>query len=808
MNSTRKTIATALLALVFSLPLPAAVKNFYVSPTGNDNNDGLSTSAPVKSLVAAQTKVRAFIQNNTSDDVFVNLRGGEYEVFQTLVFDNRDSGGLGRRVTWQPYTDATGTTEIPVLTGGKAVSSWLDGGGGLYRLNGPGTNGAVSGRTSATKFRNFWFNGERRSWAATTVNPATTSTSWHYNTAGKRDGINVPASLLNGATTTNHGAIELSWRINWMHHRLPVKQITTSGGTSTIYLETTPLNRALALLDSYPTYWPSPDKPFVIENVWGAMAPGRWYHSISSGFFFYRLKDGETTTGAVGVYPQLAGSFIKIQGSAPANRVANLTFRGLTFRYSDLHYANTNGVLNKQAGHWFDPNNPWFDVPANDTQKEANYNAPGYQPEGAIQAENATGLVVKDNTFEHLGTAGVVFRIAVDSSEVVGNRFTDLSESAISLGNWTLEQPSAVDNQVRNITVTGNDIADVGIEYNGAPGICAYFVQDTVISHNTLENLPYTGISLGWGWDRNVASDRRPARNTISNNHVTTYMTTLFDGGGIYVLGRQPDASNGSVITGNYLVDMQSTSLQEGGAIYPDQGSRYWSINNNVVEDVNYTWLYIWEASIQNITASGNWSTTGATRNSGTSNSIDLPIVFNPDVTIPEGALNVIDRARHETRNLALDGTASASSVYKENGQELAAYKALKANDDSLGNLWSAGDAGPNKKEWWQVDLLKPHQLDRIEVYARRDMASDTQSITRKSLAIWASNDPDFNTYDVLGTVDADGNYTYQGRSQVFAFKGMWPIEVSARKPYRYVRLTKTEDDQYLTAAEVRVVGW
>ncbi len=104
-------------------------------------------------------------------------------------------------------------------------------------------------------------------------------------------------------------------------------------------------------------------------------------------------------------------------------------------------------------------------------------------------------------------------------------------------------------------------------------------MADTVISHNEVAWLPYTGISLGWGWTANL----NPARtNTVEWNHVHHVMNLLEDGAGIYSLSKQP----GTRIEHNYLHDIRRSpwsrvSLVAG--IYLDQGSSLVTVSNNVI---------------------------------------------------------------------------------------------------------------------------------------------------------------------------------------------------------------------------------
>jgi hypothetical protein len=69
------------------------------------------------------------------------------------------------------------------------------------------------------------------------------------------------------------------------------------------------------------------------------------------------------------------------------------------------------------------------------------------------------------------------------------------------------------------------------------------------------------------------------------------------------------------------------------------------------------------------------------------------------------------------------------------------------------------------------------------------------------------SNDPNFSTKKVLGVVNSSRQYKYRGDSYTFNHTETWPIDALTDIPYRFVRVTKSVPNQYLTLAEVRVWG-
>ncbi len=132
----------------------------------------------------------------------------------------------------------------------------------------------------------------------------------------------------------------------------------------------------------------------------------------------------------------------------------------------------------------------------------------------------------------------------------------------------------------KNNKVTHSLIEDCGQQFYGAIGIWGGLVANSVIDHNEIRTLPYSGISVGWLW----SPDPTPCReNTINANHIHHIMNILSDGGGIYSLGLQ----SGSRITGNLIHDVTvNVGRSESNGMFLDQGSSELLIANNIVYNI------------------------------------------------------------------------------------------------------------------------------------------------------------------------------------------------------------------------------
>jgi len=165
----------------------------------------------------------------------------------------------------------------------------------------------------------------------------------------------------------------------------------------------------------------------------------------------------------------------------------------------------------------------------------------------------------------------------------------------------------------------------VAKDYKDMAGILSTYVTHAVITHNEVANLAYDGIDIGWGWGANDAGGSQDYRNRGLYNYQPVYTTAttlrdtivsynrvhgtkriFHDGGSLYNLSDNP----GSSFDHNYVYDNQHTV-----GLYLDEGSRYETLANNVVQDAG-VWAFTNANSNNNTsdsTFSGNWYNSGST---------------------------------------------------------------------------------------------------------------------------------------------------------------------------------------------------
>ena len=91
---------------------------FYVSPNGNDSNIG-TLDEPFKTIEHAKQTIRKLSDQERHTDIDVYLRGGNYILDKTIVFELEDSGLGDTKITYLAYKD-----ETPVISSGVQIKGW------------------------------------------------------------------------------------------------------------------------------------------------------------------------------------------------------------------------------------------------------------------------------------------------------------------------------------------------------------------------------------------------------------------------------------------------------------------------------------------------------------------------------------------------------------------------------------------------------------------------------------------------------------------------------------------------------------
>ena len=190
---------------------------------------------------------------------------------------------------------------------------------------------------------------------------------------------------------------------------------------------------------------------------------------------------------------------------------------------------------------------------------------------------------VSQNVIDHVGGNGI--NVGEDNDRRVGGVVWHRTETP----------KISTDNQI-----TDNEISFVGRQLPGAVGIWIPLSRRVEVRNNHIHDCPYTGISLGWMWNRNPT----PAGgNVIADNHIEFVMQTLSDGAGVYTLGRQPE----SQIRGNRISDVPlNLGRAESNGIFCDEGTEGFTISQNEIRRTGKSPLRFHRAG-NNIVRENRW---------------------------------------------------------------------------------------------------------------------------------------------------------------------------------------------------------
>ena len=629
----------------------ATMSTVYASPAGS----GTDCSAAVPcSLTQARTAVRA-LSGAMTGDVVVQLAGGVYRLAAPLTLGAADSGANGYRVIWQA---APGTT--PVLSGGQQITGWT--------LHDSASNIYAAAVPAGADSRQLFVDGVLAPRAAIGINRSDV----RFTTTGMTI-ANSALNYLAGLPAQNR--IELESQNSFTDRYAPVQSIS---GT-TITMQQPAWNNNNWGYDTLAS--PFAGGGLQLENSYSFLTrSGQWYLDPAAGQLYFRAPTGWNPAAHDVELPRLT-SLLQISGSygAPAHDIA---FQGITFSHTTWLTPSSNiGYADQQSGAFLaqtyqQPSNFLTSCQSGCQLFEATRNS-WHQAPAAVQVSAASNITLSRNTFAHLGQVALGIGNDADAHAsgvglgasaitVTGNSFTDSSGAGIVIGGVQPDahhpgNPAMVD---QNITVTNNLVSGVAKDYKDMAGILSTYVTHAVIEHNEVADLPYDGIDIGWGWGMNDPGGSQDYANRGTYNYQPIYSTAttlkntavdynrihgtkkLFhDGGSLYNLSANP----GATFTANYIYDNQRTV-----GLYLDEGSRYATLTNNVVQD------------------SGVWAFTNANGNNHTDDNAFRNNWYNGGVT------NVATGAPHNNTlsgNVQVSGTnwpSAAQQVISQSGVQRA----------------------------------------------------------------------------------------------------------------------------------------
>lgn len=537
----RSVIVALILVWASSSPAQAAI-TFFVSPTGHDGNSGTEI-APFLTIERARDAVRD-VNQSMREDVVVYLRGGRYELANTLIFDERDGGADGHYVIYRAYSG-----ETPILSGGRILTGWTPVADGLFQTN-----------VGPLRFRQLYVDG-RRAVRARQPNAS------QFNRLLWWDESDRAVVVKSEHVGIWHGLshVEMVILKEWTQNNLRIHSIAVSGREGQIVPLEPDRSKAFGghqfLRQDHQSYYFENAPEFLDEE-------GEWYLNPINGDLFYKPRAGEDMTSAVVVAPRLE-RLVQIEGTLD-NPIQRLHLISLVFEHSTWTNPDREGYATGQADleqsnlHEMEENSSRNRIPA------------------AIHIQNAHHVRMERTVVRHTGGAAVALYAGTSHTEIIGNLITDIGAGGIAADLSLQSNPSDQRKLCTDDVIANNYIAQIGRDYHSSVGIFAGYTQGIRIEHNELTDHPYTGISVGWGWRE---TDTALRNNTIRANRIHHVVNLVADGAGVYTLSKQP----GTIVAENYIHDIARSPWAGShliAALYLDEGSSAITVKNNVLENI------------------------------------------------------------------------------------------------------------------------------------------------------------------------------------------------------------------------------
>ena len=573
----------------------------WISPKGSDFNNGTRQS-PKATLTSALRQAREWRRtedNRIQGGITIYVEGGTYAFHEPVFIRPEDSGTKESPTIIRSVGD-----EKVILSGGICINGWKKQ-GKVWVADVPAFNGRP------LDFRQLWVNGKKAVRARDVEDFEKMNRICSVDE--KNEILYVPAvsirRLIDNKGNLKAKYAEMVLHQMWCVANLRIRSVEVQGDSAAIRFHQ-PESRI-----QFEHPWPRPmvttdghNSAFYLTNARELQdVPGEWYHDIDARKVYYYPREGEKMQEAEVIVPAVE-TLVRVEGTLD-RPVRHIRFEKITFSYTTWMRPSEKGHVPLQAGMYL------TDGYRIDPKMQRNYlNHPldnqGWlgRPAAAVRVVAARQIDFERCRFEHLGSTGLDYEEAVQGGVVRGCLFRDIAGNGLLVGSFS---PAAHETHLpydpadRREVCTQQQInncyfTEIGNEDWGCLAIAAGYVGDVNIEHNEINEVPYSGISLGWGWTQTVNCMRN---NRVHANLIHHYAKHMYDVAGIYTLGSQPKS---------YVTENCVHSIYKPGYVhdpnhwfylYTDEGSSFITVRDNWTEGEKY---------LQNANGPGNvWENNG-----------------------------------------------------------------------------------------------------------------------------------------------------------------------------------------------------
>ncbi len=515
--------------------------DFYVAVNGCDQWSGRLTQpdpagkdGPFATLARARDAVRVLKKSAGKKDILVLIRGGSYQLDETVVFSLADSAPTGGTITYAAYGG-----ETPVFTSAVRISGWK-------KPEKPSSLLPAIARDKVwiaevpQELTNILtlYDGKnrlRRAWSK----PFAPLAMVDQKTLPP-DQISFPPGAMKNWPDLRNGELRVIPTADYEMCLLPLASVDEATGLAKTAV---PASRAMGRVKYMSeTVW--------VENILEMLdEPGEWVFN-SAERKLYLWPTGDAPSGGI-VAPKLT-ELVRVEGgidnAGPTDQaVRGLVFCGLTFTCGERR--PWHGATKGQLQHKWE----FFDSPT-----------------ALVRLRGAQDCRIQSCRFIDTGGTGLRLDLTCLDNRVTDNEVARTGGVGILLAGYG---PGTKDVNKHN-EVSNNWVHHIGQTYWASPAIMVWQSGENQVTHNLIHNTPYSGITVSGrtGWTRDTEDTFRaqevdlPAfdtwhglssasnsvyaqwwavrekfmhgrKNFVAYNEIRNVMEVMGDGNGIYISG-------------------------------------------------------------------------------------------------------------------------------------------------------------------------------------------------------------------------------------------------------------------------------
>jgi hypothetical protein len=577
--------------------------DFYVSTVGNDQWSGklsepneARTDGPFATVNRAKKAVR-LIKKDLYRNIFVLIRGGEYQLASTEVFTTLDSHYDSFQIVYKAYP-----SENPIFSSDQKITGW--------QLAKSVTNlpAKAKGKVFVAKmpemplgkerFYTLFDNGKLLTRARSNgFEPTKVMTGgdgggvdWKGMVNSDRNSLWFPSGMIKNWTNLSDIEIFVQPNVGYVTNYLTLSSVDEKSGVAQTELPSTypmgKIDKHLHAMDGGSCR---------VENVIDYLdSPGEWVVNTKEKLVYYWPENG--TPGHV-TFPQLA-NYILVDGHESGGIVRNIAFKDLTFTRAEREVITTKDIgLQHEWDMWNKSN-------------------------AMVQFRDVEYCELSNCRLTNAGSAGVRLDLHAQSNLIKNNLIDYVGGTGILLCGYG---PGKL-NVNKSNRILNNQIHHCGEFYFQSNGIMVSQSGENIIQNNKLHHLPYDAIVLSGtrpmffllkGQNREQVGSLRTdeiapealyqddtlqynfsnfvyytqwpksspyfhtRNNIVEDNEVFLVMQKCFDGNAIYL----SDVGDGNIIRRNYIHHLNGVGMQQ--AIRTDAFIKNTTVAENVIYNCN-----------------------------------------------------------------------------------------------------------------------------------------------------------------------------------------------------------------------------